>query len=103
NDPVDGEIIQPFTVVPEIKLSIDKDNVFVINGQSETVEVQVSFENGIVEGELLFEGLSSNEYKQLEKSIDEAENSITFKVQLQGISTEGKQVIEVAYRTAEGT
>ena len=102
NDPVDGEVNQPFTVVPEIKLSIDKDNVFVINGQSETVEVQVSFEDGIVEGELLFEGLSSNEYKQLEKRVDEAKSSITFKVQLQGISTEGKQVIEVAYRTVEG-
>src|SRR5690606_27036524 len=102
NDPVDGEINQPFTVVPEIKLSIDKDNVFVINGQPETVEVQVSFEDGIVEGELLLEGLSSNEYQQLEKRVDEAKNSITFKVELHGISTEGKQVIEVAYRTAEG-
>ena len=102
NDSVDGEINQPFTVVPEIKLSIDKDNVFVINGQPEMVEVQVSFEDGIVEGELLFEGLSATEYQEVEKRVDEAKNSITFRVQLQEISTDGKQVVEVAYRTAEG-
>jgi LmbE family N-acetylglucosaminyl deacetylase len=102
NDPVDGEINQPFAVVPEIKLSIDKDNVFVINGQPQTVEVQVSFEDGIVDGELLFDGLSSREFRQLEKRIDEAKNNITFKVQLQGIAVEGKQVINVKYRTSDG-
>src|SRR5690606_33544038 len=102
NDPVDGEINQPFTVVPEIKLSIDKDNVFVINGQPQTVEVQVSFEDGIVDGELLLEGLSSREFRQLEKRVDEAKNNITFKVQLQGVAAEGERVINVKYRTSDG-
>ncbi len=102
NDPVDGEINQPFTVVPEIRLSVDKDNVFVINSQPQTVEVQVSFEDGVVDGELLFEGLAANEYQQVEKQVNEARNSITFTVRLQGISRSGKQTIHVKYRTAAG-
>src|SRR5690606_32795043 len=59
NDPVDGEINQLFTVVPEIRLSVNTENVFVLNGQAELVEVQVSFEDMVVEGELVFDGLSA--------------------------------------------
>jgi len=102
NDPVDGEINQPFTVVPEVKISIDKDNVFVINSQPQILEVQVSFEDGVVDGELMFDGLTAKEYQQLEKRVDDAKNNITFKVQLQEISGTGKHVINVKYRTADG-
>lgn len=102
NDPVDGEINQPFTVVPEIKLSIDQSNVFVINGEPQTVEVQVNFEDGILEGELLLDGLSNKEYELLEKRADEFRNSLNFKIRLQDIAAEGKQVIQVKYRTSDG-
>src|SRR5690606_1530594 len=102
NDPVDGEINQPFTVVPEIKLSIDQSNVFVINGEPQTVEVQVNFEDGILEGELLLDGLSNKEYELLEKRADEFRNSLNFKIRLQDIAPEGKQVIQVKYRTSDG-
>ncbi|HLT06097.1 MAG TPA: PIG-L family deacetylase [Cyclobacteriaceae bacterium] len=102
NDPVDGEINQPFTVVPEIKLAVDKDNVFVVNGQPGTVEVRVAFENGIVEGALLLEGLSANDYKETEKRVDETKNTITYKVELKGLPSEEKRVIGVKYRTTDG-
>src|SRR5690606_40664134 len=78
----------PFTVVPEIKLAVDKDNVFVVNGQPGTVEVRVAFENGIVEGALLLEGLSANDYKETEKRVDETKNTITYKVELKGLPSE---------------
>src|SRR5690606_6648756 len=99
---VDGEINQPFTVVPEVKISIDKDNVFVINSQPQILEVQVSFEDGVVDGELMFDGLTAKEYQQLEKRVDDAKNNITFKVQLQEISGREVQVTNVNFRTADG-
>jgi len=102
NDPVDGEISQPFTVVPEIRISIDKDNVFVINGQPQTVTVQVSFEHGIVDGELVLEGLAAHEYRELDKKEDAAKNSLTYQIQLEDISSLGKNVITVKYKTKEG-
>ena len=102
NDPVDGEINQPFTVVPEIRLSVNTENVFVLNGEPKLVEVQVVFEDRIVDGALEFEGLGAGEYKQLEKQVDEGKRSITYKIQLDDISFLGKKVVTVKYRTSEG-
>src|SRR5690606_2755490 len=43
NDQVDGEINQPFTVIPAISISINKDNAFVLNGKPDQIEIEVNF------------------------------------------------------------
>lgn len=102
NDPVDGEINQPFKVVPEIQLSLKKENVFVLNNQVQTLEVQVNFADQIIQGELLVEGLSPQEYSLTKQKVDKSKRSITYELQLQNISSMGKQVVGVKYKTADG-
>lgn len=65
NDQVDGEIKQPFTVVPEIDLTISKENIFLISGAEPTLTVTVNFRNQILDGNLDFEGLDSAQYRIL--------------------------------------
>lgn len=63
NDPVDGEVKQPFTIVPEVDLTVSKDNVFLIAGADPTVTVTVNFNSEILEGELDFEGLNKTQFQ----------------------------------------
>ncbi|MEX2592765.1 MAG: PIG-L family deacetylase [Anditalea sp.] len=102
NDQVDGETHQPFTVIPEIRLSINKENVFLLNDKPELMEVGVNFEADIVEGNLIFEGLSSQDYIELGKKIDQKKQKITYQIQLNGMTNLGKNVIAVKYKTHSG-
>lgn len=102
NDQVDGEINQPFTVMPEIRLSVNKDNVFVLNGQPDIMEVEVFFEGEMEPGELIFEGLSAQDYTELSKNPDPQKKKLTYQIQLNGLSELGKKEITVKYRTESG-
>ncbi len=65
NDPVDGEVKQPFVIVPEVDLTVSKDNVFLVSGADPTLTVTVNFRDQYLEGELDFEGLESSEFRIL--------------------------------------
>ncbi|OOG72365.1 PIG-L family deacetylase [Algoriphagus sp. A40] len=65
NDQVDGEVKQPFVIVPEVDLAVSKENVFLIGGADPTVTVSVSFKSQFLEGELDFEGLDKTQFKIL--------------------------------------
>lgn len=63
NDPVDGEVKQPFTIVPEVNMAISTGNVFLVAGADPTLTVSVSFESSMLEGELDFEGLDPSQFE----------------------------------------
>lgn len=65
NDPVDGEVKQPFVIVPEVDLTVSKENVFLVSGADPTLIVTVNFRDQYLEGELDFEGLESSQYRIL--------------------------------------
>jgi len=102
NDQVDGEIIQPFTVVPQASLSLNKDNVFLINGKFNDIDVEVSFQNALIEGDLSFEGIPESAFEILSK-IEEAEKKrITYTVRLTPSAGKEKSAIGVKYTTLDG-
>jgi hypothetical protein len=63
NDPIDGEVKQPFTLVPEVDLSLSKELVFLVAGADPTVTVTINFRNQLLEGALEFEGLNASQFK----------------------------------------
>ena len=63
NDPIDGEVKQPFTLVPEVDLSLSKELVFLVAGADPTVTVTLNFRNQLLEGTLEFEGLNASQFK----------------------------------------
>ena len=66
NDQVDGEIKQPFTIVPEVDLTISNDVVFLIPEVSSKIKVTVHFKDKMLDGGLDFIGLAADEYKIIE-------------------------------------
>jgi LmbE family N-acetylglucosaminyl deacetylase len=65
NDPVDGEVKQPFVIVPEVDLTVSKENVFLLSGADPTLFVTVNFKDQYLEGELDFEGVEKDQYRIL--------------------------------------
>lgn len=65
NDQVDGEVKQPFAVVPEIDLELSEKNVFLLPGVDPVVSVTVNFKGEIKEGDLTFKNLNKSEYEIL--------------------------------------
>lgn len=102
NDPVDGEINQPFTVIPEIQLALNKENLFVLNGRPAELEVEVSFEKELVGGDLVLDGLSPQKYAVVNKAVDEGKKKTIYTVQVKGNSGLGKKKIGVKYQTVQG-
>ena len=65
NDQVDGEVKQPFTIVPEVDLTVSNDVVFLIPEVSSKLKVTVHFKNQLLDGGLDFKGLPADQYKIL--------------------------------------
>ena len=65
NDQVDGEIKQPFTIVPEVDLTLSKETVFLIPGSDSKLKVTVHFKNQFIDGGLDFINLPADQYKIL--------------------------------------
>ncbi len=103
NDQVDGEVIQPFTVLPTINLEIDQENVFLLNNNPNMIKVTVGFEEGkIVEGKLSFDGLEADGYSILEKSVEPEKNQLIFTVELMDQDGPEKSLITASYLTDSG-
>jgi len=101
NDPIDGEVNQPFTLVPEVDLSLSKELVFLVPGADPTVTVTVNFRNQLLEGALEFEGLNANQFKVLKveefPGQKQRRYTVTF---LEGKN--GKQQLRARFKTTSG-
>ncbi|MEX0882019.1 MAG: PIG-L family deacetylase, partial [Cyclobacteriaceae bacterium] len=102
NDQVDGEVIQPFTVLPKITLETDQKNVFLLNGKTTNINITVFFEKNLEKGELGFEGLSSGQSKILEENLDPDNKRIHYEVELTGQNGPEKSIISAFYKTQSG-
>jgi len=84
NDQVDGEVKQPFTIVPEIDLEVSDENVFLISGVNPIVTVTVNFSGDVKKGELSFKNLKKSEFEivGIEENISQKKMvySVSFKL-----------------------
>lgn len=101
NDQVDGEIKQPFTIVPEIDLTVSKENIFLISGAEPTLTVTVNFRNQILDGNLDFEGLDSTQYRILMIEDNAFQKKRVFQVEFLPNGA-GKKVVTARYTTDSG-
>lgn len=98
NDQVNGEVKQPFAIVPEIDLSLSKFTVFNLSDKSGEVTVTVNFRDRIKDGELVFEGLNSENYHILEVTDDSFRKQRIYQVRFVK-DNPGKKLIKAAYKT----
>jgi LmbE family N-acetylglucosaminyl deacetylase len=101
NDQVDGEVKQPFIIVPEVDLTVSKDNVFLVSGADPTLIVTVNFRDQFLEGELDFEGLDASQFRILS-----IEDIVFQKKRIYQIgflpSISGKKTITARFSTSNG-
>lgn len=101
NDPIDGEVNQPFTIVPEVDLSLSKDLVFLVPGADPSITVTVNFRDQLLEGALEFEGLKANQFKILKVEEFPAQKQRRYTVTfLQGKN--GKHQLGARFKTSSG-
>lgn len=101
NDQVDGEIKQPFTLVPEVNVKLDKNNLFLVEGADKILKVDVTFNNKILEGELVIDGLIPGQYRILSVDREERRNRLIYTVEFLGSDEELKDVL-VSFKTKDG-
>ncbi len=101
NDQVDGEIKQPFTLVPEVNVNLDKNNLFLIPGADDKLKVLVSFRDRILPGKLEVLGLDHNQYQVMEPEVDERRKQLSFIIQFKDSDSE-KKTVQVRYQTGDG-
>ena len=101
NDQVDGEVKQPFIIVPEVDLSLSRDNVFLVPGTEPTVVVSVNFKDQFLEGELDFVGLDRSQFKilSIEDVAYQKKRNYTVMFSPNG---SGKKVITARFKTPDG-
>jgi LmbE family N-acetylglucosaminyl deacetylase len=102
NDRINGEVIQPFKIVPEIAIAVKQDNVFLLNEASGVVDVSVDFGKEIKEGVIKVQGLGDGEYKVKETYRDLKNKTIHFQVALNNLEGVGKSVHQISYVTDNG-
>jgi len=101
NDQVDGEIKQPFTLVPEVNVNLDKNNLFLIKGADRTLKVEVSFRNQILDGNLSFDGVEAGQYRIVSEEKDDRRKRIVYTVEFLDSDREKKEVL-VTFQTSDG-
>ncbi|AWW28723.1 PIG-L family deacetylase [Echinicola strongylocentroti] len=102
NDPVDGEVNQPFVLLPPVQVSIDHDQVYVLSDKAAEFSVKVSFGTEILPGDLQLQGLKESAYKVLESTVNEAKKEKTYRLSVNGDTKIGKTVVTAQYITADG-
>ena len=102
NDPVEGEIKQPFTVVPEVDLSLSKEVLFLVDGADASATVTVNFRNTLLEGSLDFEGLTSDQYSIVGVEELPAQKQRSYKVTFLRDKKEGQKVVRARFTTTSG-
>jgi LmbE family N-acetylglucosaminyl deacetylase len=101
NDPIDGEVNQPFTIVPEVDLSLSKELIFLVPGADPTVTVTVNFRNQLLDGALEFEGLNTNQFKVVGVEDFPSLKKRTYTVEfLRGQN--GKQELRARFKSTSG-
>ncbi|SIT00663.1 PIG-L family deacetylase [Belliella pelovolcani] len=101
NDQVDGEIKQPFTIVPEVNVSLTQSLVFLVGGAKPELSVEVTFKDKFLDGELIFEGLTNAQYQILASEKDERRKRIIYQVKLLDSDVEKKEVT-AAFSASDG-
>ncbi|WP_209332597.1 PIG-L family deacetylase [Lunatimonas salinarum] len=102
NDQVDGEIRQPFTILPEVSLELSKNNLFLLNGRGDELTVEVSFQDELLPGELSFDGLRETDVEILTIKEERERRKIIYHVRLMSHDGPEKSTIGVKYTTADG-
>lgn len=101
NDQVDGEIKQPFTLVPEVNVSLDKNDVFLIPGADHSLKVEISFRNEILPGNLELMGLNPGDYRIIGEQKDDIRKRIVYDLVFDKSDREKKTVL-ISYITKDG-
>lgn len=101
NDQVDGEIKQPFTIVPEIDLEVSDQNVFLISGVNPVVTVTVNFHSEMKEGELTFRNLQKSEFEILGVEENVTQKKKTYRISFKLDKNEKREVI-AQFKTSKG-
>jgi LmbE family N-acetylglucosaminyl deacetylase len=101
NDQVDGEVKQPFTLVPEVNVNLDKGNLFLIKGADNKLRVEVTFRNAVLEGKLALDGLKPNQYRILSQENDERRKRSIYLVEILESDAMKKEVL-VSFQTTDG-
>ncbi|WP_373496183.1 PIG-L family deacetylase [Aquiflexum sp.] len=101
NDQVDGEIRQPFTLVPEVNVKLDKSNLFLIKGADRTLQVEVSFRDKILDGKLTLAGVDPGQFRILSEEKDEKRNRVVYTIEFLDSDLEKKEVL-VSFQTNDG-
>lgn len=102
NDQVDGEVNQPFTLVPEVNVSLDKANLFLIPGADDLLSVDVSFRDKFIKGGIIeIKGLGNDQYQIMNIMEDERRNRVLYTVKFLDSDQEKKE-IGINYVTPDG-
>jgi LmbE family N-acetylglucosaminyl deacetylase len=102
NDQVDGEVNQPFTLVPEVNVSLDKANLFLIPGADDLLRVDVSFRDKFRKGgNIEIKGLDNDQYQIMDILEDERRNRVLYTVKFLDSDQEKKE-IWINYVTPDG-
>lgn len=101
NDQVDGEVKQPFTIVPEIDMNVSDQNVFLIPGVNPTVTITVNFNGDMKEGELTFKNLQKSEFEILAVEDNVPQKKKTYRVSFKLDKNEKREVV-AQFTTADG-
>jgi LmbE family N-acetylglucosaminyl deacetylase len=102
NDQVDGEVNQPFTLVPEVNVSLDKANLFLIPGADDLLIVDVSFRDKFIKGgNIEIKGLDNDQYQIMNILEDERRNRVLYTVKFLDSDQEKKE-IWINYVTPDG-
>ncbi|MEN2283459.1 PIG-L family deacetylase [Algoriphagus sp. SE2] len=101
NSRVDGEVKQPFTIVPEIDIVISDENVFLLEGESQKLVVTVNFSNEIVEGDLKFENLNLDQYEIVSEAKNDANKQLIYEVAFM-LDGNQKRTVTAQFITASG-
>ncbi|MEB2775404.1 PIG-L family deacetylase [Algoriphagus sp. D3-2-R+10] len=101
NDQVDGEVKQPFTIVPEIDLKVSDQNVFLISGVNPVVTVTVNFNGELKDGELSFRNLQKSEFEILGVEENSSQKKKTYSVSFKLDKNEKREAV-AQFATSDG-
>lgn len=101
NDQVDGEVKQPFVIIPEIDLSLSKETVFLLEKSDPTLVVTVHFNQSISDGSLSFEGIDEGQFSILKVEDNPAQKQRIYTVEFSENGS-GKKIVKAQYKAANG-
>lgn len=101
NHQVDGEVKQPFAIVPEIDLNVSDQNVFLISGLNPVVSITVNFNGEMKDGELKFKNLQQSEFDILGIEENRSQKKKVYQVSFK-LDTNEKREVVAQFETSEG-